>query len=427
MGPPTEQLIRDYLNRLSVAARGQLGPDERRVLVERTRQLIEHKADLAGRPTTLEVGRVLASLGGPAGLIEQEVQRLAAGGEPAAPPSEEPAEVGFLARVLRREPGWIRGASWRWPADTDGEAAADAAVLAEDEPRLPETPGAGGGRIGMPTLDSATVGTVLSGTVLDGAGLDGSPDRAAPVESAATGLAPDGTGTPGSELVRPRWPQAVARDGRRGNGTKPRARADPSAAHADLPREGGAGSNGTATNGAGHATSGHGTARAGGPAADTAGAAGKAAGDSVGVGPAWQLETPGTSALGSAVRRLLAAGVDWPRRRPLETAAVVVLGLGGAIYPPVFLLGAAVALASRRWDYRDKWIGLAVPVVVTLIGLAVGIAMGGRTNGLHDGWLWLNIMSRIAAALGAGYLAWRVAHGRRPPAVPPWHKPHRLH
>jgi hypothetical protein len=69
MSPPTEQLIRDYLNRLSVAARDRLGPDDRRALVDRTRKLIERKADFAGRPTTLEVGKVLARLGDPVALL----------------------------------------------------------------------------------------------------------------------------------------------------------------------------------------------------------------------------------------------------------------------------------------------------------------------------------------------------------------------
>ena len=101
MSPPTEQLIRDYLNRLSVAARGQLGPDDRRALVNRTRDFIERKTGLAGPPTAVEVARLLAGLGDPAGLVQQERQRLAAvrGDVP-----EPTAGRSRLARVLRRDP-----------------------------------------------------------------------------------------------------------------------------------------------------------------------------------------------------------------------------------------------------------------------------------------------------------------------------------
>ena len=45
MNPPTEQLIRDYLNRLSVAARGKLGFSERQSLLDRTRARIEAECD----------------------------------------------------------------------------------------------------------------------------------------------------------------------------------------------------------------------------------------------------------------------------------------------------------------------------------------------------------------------------------------------
>ena len=101
----------------------------------------------------------------------------------------------------------------------------------------------------------------------------------------------------------------------------------------------------------------------------------------------------------------------------------MLLGLGGAIYPPVWLLGAAVALASRLWDYKDKWIGLAVPPLLTLIGIVVGVARAGDVSvahSVHEGWIYGDIASRIAAAIGACYLGWRSLHGRRPPAVPPW-------
>ena len=47
------------------------------------------------------------------------------------------------------------------------------------------------------------------------------------------------------------------------------------------------------------------------------------------------------------------------RRRPLEATAIVLMGLGGLIFPPVWLLGAALTLFSKHWDFRDRWVGLA--------------------------------------------------------------------
>ncbi len=142
MSPPAEQLIRDYLNRLSVAARGQLSPDDRRALTTRTRDFIERKTGLAGPPTAVEVAKLLSGLGDPAGLVSQEVRRLAVlRGEDV---SEPVGQNGFLARVLRRDPA--APASWHWPSqpgsrtdlqlrlmDSAAAAAADSAQLAAPE------------------------------------------------------------------------------------------------------------------------------------------------------------------------------------------------------------------------------------------------------------------------------------------------------
>jgi divalent metal cation (Fe/Co/Zn/Cd) transporter len=129
------------------------------------------------------------------------------------------------------------------------------------------------------------------------------------------------------------------------------------------------------------------------------------------------------------VRRAVSAIAAWYRRSPVEASAIVLLGLGGAIYPPVWLLGAIVALGSHMWDYRDKWLGLALPLVLTLIAVAVGATTGSRASvghGVHEGWVYGIVASRIFAVLGAWYLAWRSVHGRRPPVVPPWNRPHKI-
>jgi hypothetical protein len=110
--------------------------------------------------------------------------------------------------------------------------------------------------------------------------------------------------------------------------------------------------------------------------------------------------------------------------------ATILLGLGGAIFPPVWLLGVVVALASRVWDYRDKWVGLAIPIVLTIVGTAAGLILTGSQssfrNDLHVAWVSADISSRVSALLGASYLAWRSVRGKRPDAVPPWNKPRRI-
>jgi hypothetical protein len=384
MSPPTEQLIRDYLNRLSVAARDRLGPDDRRALLDRTRKLIERKSDFAGRPTTMEVGKVLARLGDPVALVEQEFRRLAAvrGGLPGGAPDAagapqlagsadswelaEPAEPasrrGFRAWVRRHE----RGRAWR-------------------------------SGLGWPTAEVIENGTFDA-------------TAAAPAAPAATSLTPP-------------WPSAVAPD--RGaapyppsdlpvrNGTIVSAGTTP----ADPGRKQAGDAPAAAANGTSSGTGANGISTANG--IDTA--SGTAAFDAE---TGDEFEMPPHSIV-SRVVRLFANVASAAWQQPLEATAIILLGLGGVIFPPVFVLGALVALGSKSWHYRDKWVGLVLPPLLTIIAAAAGIAVGGTSHGLHDAWVALNIVSRVAALLGAGYLAWRMGAGRRPPPQPPWHKPHR--
>jgi hypothetical protein len=71
MNPPTEQLIRDFLNGLSVAARGRLGFSERQSLLDRTRARIEAECGDIASATTVQVRKVLASLGDPIAIVER--------------------------------------------------------------------------------------------------------------------------------------------------------------------------------------------------------------------------------------------------------------------------------------------------------------------------------------------------------------------
>ncbi len=153
-----------------------------------------------------------------------------------------------------------------------------------------------------------------------------------------------------------------------------------------------------------------------------AGAAGPGASDSGDASP--DVEVPGVW-MPSDVRRQLGRLVGWVHKRPLEAAAIVLMGIGGPIFPPIFLLGATLALASDVWDGRDKWVGLALPVVLPIIALAVGIAAGGRAHWAHDAWIYADVVSRVAPVLGALYLAWRSEHQRPEPPTPPFSRPRR--
>jgi hypothetical protein len=379
VSPPTEQLVHDYLGRLSAAARGRLTRADRRALVMRTRYFLQQTAGQAGAFSAIEVARLLSGLGDPASIVAQEQARLAAlRGEPVLSPADRAPRSG---RLLRRQQG---RASWHWPSQPAGHPElANSLMAAADDPAD-----------GWP--DAAITGSA-----------DG--DTAVAVTSADL---------PG----RPSWPSVVARTAAAGNGTSP---------------------TGTLGNGSSEA----GTAGSSGTAGDSG--TGCGAGDTVwpnGLAVSSGVDPSGgraPSMIGPADPARVIMGLSWLRGRlsllalrlvrqfrnqPVESAATALLGIGGAAYPPVWLLGAAVALTSRYWDYRDKWTGLALPVLVTVAGTVVGVSLTGSNalgHDAHNAWLFADVLSRVAAVTGASYLLWRALRGRRPPAVPPWHKPHK--
>jgi hypothetical protein len=140
---------------------------------------------------------------------------------------------------------------------------------------------------------------------------------------------------------------------------------------------------------------------------------------------------PGSLAtIGGGAQRLARTVAIRARRRPLEATAVVLLGLGGLVFPPVWLMGAAMALISRVWDHRDKWIGLALPLVLVVAATVADVLLGTTYHSpsgyIREAWLFAGHFCRIIAVLGAIYLAWRAERGRRSPAIPPWNKPRRF-
>jgi hypothetical protein len=131
-------------------------------------------------------------------------------------------------------------------------------------------------------------------------------------------------------------------------------------------------------------------------------------------------------ATGPLARKAARYAVTRARERPLEAAAVVLLGLGGAVYPPAWLLGAALALASRVWDVRDKWLGLAIPVFVVIVGMGADVSLSGRqgtfTDYFREAWIFGGHLCRVVAVLGAVYLAWRSQRPPRQQSAEPWNK-----
>ena len=109
----------------------------------------------------------------------------------------------------------------------------------------------------------------------------------------------------------------------------------------------------------------------------------------------------------------------------LESVAVVVIGLGGALLPfPFWLAGAVVAIFSRLWDGKDKVVAFSGPVLVDLVGSVVSaFFIGGKSNViaiyLHALHVETSLWIRLGCVLTAVYLAWRVSQGRRI-KVPPW-------
>lgn len=144
-----------------------------------------------------------------------------------------------------------------------------------------------------------------------------------------------------------------------------------------------------------------------------------------------EIEVPSRMAeLGDAlVRKLRSFGkalLIIARRDRLEAISLLLLGIGGAFYPPIWLVGAAVAVASRKWDLRDKWIGLVVPVLAVILGATLTVTFGTQQTSyksyLVEGWVAASRLSRAAAVLGAIYLLWRVYKygGARNRRLPPW-------
>jgi hypothetical protein len=115
------------------------------------------------------------------------------------------------------------------------------------------------------------------------------------------------------------------------------------------------------------------------------------------------------------------------RRYPLEATAIVLLGVGGLILPfPLWLIGAALAVMSRFWPPRDKWIALIGPPVIALLGTMVtALIVGGQGNPVeiytHALSLDVGYLLRAGSVLCAVHLTMQLRRGPRV-RLPPWRR-----
>jgi hypothetical protein len=132
-----------------------------------------------------------------------------------------------------------------------------------------------------------------------------------------------------------------------------------------------------------------------------------------------------TSAGAGRLARLVTEASRMARQNPVEIIAILLLGVGGALYPPIWLLGAGVALPSKKWDIRDKLLGIVLPVLLVIFGTVIVLVLGGQQSTImsyaHEAWVGAERISRVTAFAGAAYLLWALRRTRRkPPKQPPW-------
>jgi hypothetical protein len=396
MNPPTEQLIRDYLNRVSLAARGKLGFTDRQSLLDRTRTRIEAECGGVNNASATQVRKVLASLGDPIALVEREQAKMSAGQARQAGASSETGEL-LVARVngtngINGAKG-TNGVNGAVPAPVNGAAVAN-------------------GSVSMRVLAGASPksGNEVSAHEA-GAAFDADAQRAAgsgPSHSASAAL--DAGAAPAPELLA---------------APEPRGEIEPDPAPGAEP--GSQPTSGTT-----------GSVRQLRPAGQTSSrpSTRPSSQTSTRSGPRQRAPSDGhrlvgaTKASAGLVGRAVTTAIEIARRNPLELMAVLVLGIGGAVYPPIWLVGVLLALVSKKWSVNDKLLGVVLPIVVVIIGTVLTLVFGGQhatiSGYAFEAWLGAERLSRVAMFLGAAYLFWALRRGRRQPKLPPWNVPPRI-
>jgi hypothetical protein len=135
--------------------------------------------------------------------------------------------------------------------------------------------------------------------------------------------------------------------------------------------------------------------------------------------------------LGNRAVDLALDGADLARQHKLETVAVLLLGVSAFIFVFPFwlvaaMVGGVVAISSQIWNARDKWVGLAGPPVIALVGTIVAaLIIGGRGHfigSLPEAFrVYVGYFYRGGSLACAVYLALQVRRGpqRR---LAPWQR-----
>jgi hypothetical protein len=499
---PAEDLVRDYLSRLSAATRGELDAADKRALLDRTREFIEQQAGLSGRPDPMDVARLLARLGDPSSLVRDERQRLAELRGQELDASQH--SRGNVGRALRRDARAL-GATWHWPTQEGepqlrltllegveepsgevrggdgsvgggGRSAASEVLAAEAAPvsarpapwpqhpqQVPVQPDDPEARRrtapGSSDADPVLTDTVLTDTVLTGTVVNGRthPGTAAPGAAASGATASDTAAGDSPDFGSPDFGSPDLGSSDFDSSVFDRSGFDDPAADDagldpptfdrpgfDRPGFDDGGFEGPGFDDAHFDSAGFDDAEYEIPASDSADDDGAPPGD-------WEKPRAGGWLLkeiarrakivdraesgrkpafgelterlaGSAYRFVRSLPQRW-RRHPIEMTALLLLGPGGLVFPPLWVLGALVALASKLWHPLDKWAGLATPVLVTSLAAVLGVILAGSTHlgqDVHEGWVFAVDASRLSALGSAWYLARRARLGRRPSPVPPW-------
>jgi hypothetical protein len=411
MRPPAEQVVRDYLNRLTVAAR-TLPPEDRQAFLARYQNLVERQSGVRDMADPADVMRALSGIGEPEALVERERARLEAQRKEREAAA---SKADFWKPPLRAKGGGNGSAGGRPPGTrpqsienlvrkdgrpVTGEIKASTRPISSrwrpGEPLKPKPKKSRRGRVPPPPPDSSQPSDQ-----------NDSADSGPPVGQQAAG------------------PPAAGQ----------RAADAPSGAVSSALAAGGGAAAATGATGATGATE----------ATEATGATG-----ATGAAPAGTPATPAPTRRprrptrplrpqlprrlqpGDLTRDMARRAAETGRQHRLETVCVVMMALGGLILPfplweigfLLWLAGALIASTSKLWSLPDKWIGLVGPLALVIIGTAATVSLGGaRSTGsayLHETLTTAMYLFVVGAVLGAAYLAWRLYRGRRPTEIPPW-------
>jgi len=459
-----DRLILEYLSRVTVAGTRYLPKGSRISFVGSTRNRIEREIGPGGAADTARVREVLARLGDPEDLVRAERARLdaerigAQGGDAGTAALTTPLEhrpinsrwkPATQARP-RRPPGRDSqgGAPPQEPREGTGERKRRSRLggLLWDRPAdpaqpQPESPPAGTAPPAAGPAGQAPGGQAPGGQVPGDRAPGGqAPDDRAPGDQASGSRA--WRGTAGLRPWRPsQWDTDDAAGqaaGGAGSGA-PGGAGTRDSGGAGTPESGGTGAqpaSGISARALGSGGGGAAQQPAAGEAAPVP-AADRPAGNVVPIGPVTPVDgTPvppsepvtvrGVAVTaGRGAARLAVTGAKLARRYPLESAAVVLLGVGGLFYPfPCWLLGGLLAVFSRIWNARDKWIAILGPPAIAVVGMLVtamlirGSMIGNIPHAFH---LDFGYLLRLGSLLCAIYLALQARRGpqRR---LPPWQR-----